>query len=82
MNQGGLHGLFLEIKVKQIKYLQKSFSKRGVELLQKQWKIAPEGQISRPVASGEGVLRVALGGFEGFFSLQGDGIKNSIIWLR
>jgi len=29
MNQKGLHGLFLEIKVKQIKYLKKSFSKRG-----------------------------------------------------
>ena len=42
-------------------------------------KNAPEGKISHPVASGEGVVRVVLGGFEGIFFLQGDGIKNSII---
>ena len=79
MNQGGLHGIFLEIKVKQIKYLKKSFSESGVELPQTVLKNAPEGKISHPVASGEGVLRVVLGGFEGIFFLQGDGIKNSII---
>jgi hypothetical protein len=79
MNQRGLHGLFLEIKVKQIKYLKKSFSERGVELPQTVLKKAPEGQISCPIASGEGVFRVGLQGFEGYFFLQGDGIKNSII---
>ena len=74
MNQGGLHGLFLEIKVKQIKYLKKSFVERGVELHQTVRKNAPEGQISCPMASGEGVLRVALGGFKGFFFVQKGGM--------
>ena len=42
-------------------------------------KTAPEGEILRSVTSGEEVLRVALGGFKGFFSYKKGGIKNSII---